>query len=70
MTNTELLREAITRSGLKLQFIADTLGISRFALNNQIENQSQFTSGEIKTLCNLLGIESLSEKELIFFASE
>ena len=68
MTNTELLREAITRSGLKLQFIADTLGISRFALNNQIENQSQFTSGEIKTLCNLLGIESLSEKELIFFA--
>jgi hypothetical protein len=68
MTNTELLREAITRSGLKLQFIADTLGISRFALNNKIENKSQFKSGEIKTLCNLLGIESLSEKELIFFA--
>ena len=68
MTNTELLREAITRSGLKLQFIADTLGISRFALDNKIENKSQFKSGEIKTLCNLLGIESLSEKELIFFA--
>ena len=68
MTNTELLREAITRSGLKLQFIADTLGISRFALNNKIENKSQFKSGEIKTLCNLLGMESLSEKELIFFA--
>ena len=68
MTNTELLREAITRSGLKLQFIADTLGISRFALNNKIENKSQFKSGEIKTLCNLLGIESLSEKERIFFA--
>ena len=68
MTNTELLREAITRSGLKLQFIADTLGIPRFALNNKIENKSQFKSGEIKTLCNLLGIESLSEKELIFFA--
>lgn len=68
MTNTELLREAITRSGLKLQFIADTLGISRFALNNKIENKSQFKSGEIKTLCNLLCIESLSEKELIFFA--
>lgn len=68
MTNTELLREAIARSGLKLQYIADILGISRFALTNKVENKSQFKSGEIKKLCDLLRIESLSEKERIFFA--
>lgn len=68
MTNTLLLRERIQRSGLKLQFIADQLNISRYALNNKIENKSQFKSGEIKTLCELLGIEALSEKECIFFA--
>ena len=68
MTNTELLKEIIDRSGFKLQYLAQALGISRFALNNKIENRSQFKSGEIKALCGLLGIESLSEKERIFFA--
>lgn len=68
MTNTELLREAIQNSGLKIQFIADKLELSRFALNNKIENRTQFKSGEIKALCELLGIESLSDKERIFFA--
>lgn len=68
MTNTEELRKLIEKSGLKYQFIADELGISRFALNNKIENRTQFKSGEIKTLCELLKITSLSTKELIFFA--
>ena len=67
MTNTELLREAIANSGLKIQFLAESIGISRFALNNKIENRTHFKSGEIKALCDLLGIESLSDKERIFF---
>lgn len=68
MTNTELLKEFIDKSGLKLQFIAEALGISRYTLNNKIENRSQFKPGEMKTLCELLGIKSLSDKERIFFA--
>lgn len=68
MTNTKLLREFIDRSGLKLQFVADSLGITRSALNNKIENRSQFKAAEITALCELLQIESLSDKERIFFA--
>ena len=68
MTNTEELRKLIDKSGLKLQYLAQALGISRYTLNNKIENRSQFKSGEIKALCGLLGINSLSERERIFFA--
>lgn len=70
MTNTKMLQELIKKSGLKLQYIADELGISRMALNNKINNLSQFKSGEISKLCVILKIESLAEKECLFFAKE
>ena len=68
MTNTELLKAVIAKSGLKLQHLAEVLGISRQALNKKIENKTQFKAGEIKSLCDVLGIESVSDKERIFFA--
>lgn len=66
MTNTVLLRQRIKGSGLKLQYIADYLGISRAALTMKIENVSDFRQNEIKKLCELLHIESAAEKALIF----
>lgn len=66
MTNTVLLRQRIKASGLKLQHIADYLGISRAALTMKIENVSDFRQNEIKKLCELLRIESAEEKSLIF----
>lgn len=66
MTNTVLLRQRIKASGLKLQHIADYLGISRAALTMKIENASDFRQNEIKKLCELLHIESAEEKSLIF----
>lgn len=68
MTNTELLKDVISKSGLKVQRLAEVLGISRQALNKKIENKSQFKAGEIKALCDVLGIVSVSDKERIFFA--
>lgn len=68
MTNTKLLQETIQSSGLKLQYIADALGISRAALNNKIQNVTQFKAGEISKLCDLLRIETAELKEQIFFA--
>lgn len=68
MTNTIELKKLIEKRGLKLQYLAQALGISRYTLNNKIENRSQFKVGEIKALCELLGIESLSERERLFFA--
>lgn len=70
MTNTKLVKEIISQSGLKLQFIADKLNISRYALSLKIDNKSEFKSSEISTLCKLLGIKSLKQKEKIFFAKQ
>ena len=68
MTNTKLLQETIQSSGLKLQYIADALGISRAALYKKIQNVTQFKAGEISKLCDLLRIETAELKEQIFFA--
>lgn len=67
MTNTNLLRQKIEESGLKLQFIADKLGISRQTLIAKINGKSEFNQTEIQILCDLLNIKSLKEKNLIFF---
>lgn len=66
MTNTALLRQRIKDSGLKLQYIADYIGISRVSLTMKIENDSEFRQTEIKKLCEVLRIETAEEKTLIF----
>lgn len=68
MTDTQLLRKRIKKSGFKMQYIAEKLGISRFTLLQKIENKSDFRVSEVEALCNLLGIDSLEEKNCIFFA--
>ena len=67
MTNTDLLMQYIKNSGLKLQFIADKMGISRTALNMKIHNKSEFRTGEIEVLCGLVGIDSVDERHKVFF---
>lgn len=68
MTNTDLLKEVIEKSGLKLGYLADKCGITRQALSNKITNRNIFTAEEIAVLCQELKINSLTEKERIFFA--
>lgn len=68
MTNTPMLLDRIKRSGLRKGYIADQMGLSPGALANKIANRSEFKASEIETLCSLLGIESMEEKEAIFFA--
>ena len=70
MTNTQLLEEKIRQSGYKKSYIAKVIGLkSAFGLAKKIRNENEFKAGEINALCNLLKIESLEEKELIFFAN-
>lgn len=69
MTNTEMLRDAIRKSGLKLEFIAQKLEISRFALTKKIENVTEFKASEIQKMCEVLQIADAETKEAIFFAS-
>jgi hypothetical protein len=68
VTDTKLLKELIDKSGLKIGFIADFVGISRQSLWNKINNVSPFNQYEIDRLCEVLKITSLKQKESIFFA--
>ena len=68
MTNTAMLKDAIEKSGLKIGFIADAMGISRQLLWKKINNQTPFNQYEIDSLCEILKITSLRTKEAIFFA--
>lgn len=69
MTNTDRLQRKIEKSGLKLSYIANQMGISRNGLYKKIRNQTPFDQYEIDSLCNILNI-SLEEKENIFFANK
>lgn len=70
MTNTELLNKLIEGSGLKKSYIAKVLDVAPSTLSRKIANEQEFKASEMNTLCDLLGIESLEEKEAIFFAEK
>lgn len=70
MTDWDLLEQKIEESGLKRSFIYEKLGISRYAWSKRRSKSSDFTASEILTLCEILHITKLSEREQIFFAKE
>lgn len=70
MTNTALLEEVIKRSGYKKSYIAKMIGLTAYGLAKKINNVNEFKTSEINGLCELLKIDSLEEKERIFFASK
>ena len=67
MTDTARVRQLIAEKGLKLEYIAKCLGISRYCLSQKLDNKSEFKTGEVQMLCNILGITSLEMKEELFF---
>ena len=68
MTNTELLEEKISKSGLKKNYIAKSIGLSPYGLALKIQNTNEFKASEIEKMCILLGIDDLEERCAIFFA--
>ena len=54
MTDTELLRRAVNRSGLKYKAIASNLGITPFGLQKKIKNLTEFKASEISKITELL----------------
>ena len=66
-SNTELLEKRIAQAGLKKQYIAERIGLSRQHLNNCIHNRAEFRATQMAILCDLLSID-IQEKEAIFFA--
>lgn len=70
MVNTVMLNQKIKESGLKKEFIAEQMGITRTGFYKKATNGSEFTVKEVDILCKLLSITKLTEKESIFFAKE
>ena len=70
LTNTKLLEKKIRESGLKKGYLAEKCGLSRAGYRNCELNKAEFTTSQVNTLCEQLGITSLREKEAIFFAKD
>ena len=70
MTNTQMLRQIVRDSGLKYQYIAEKMGLSRFGLMKKIDGENEFKASEIENLCEILKIDSLEQRMQIFFANE
>lgn len=66
MEGKQLLDFYIEKSGLKISFIADKLGISRYGFDLKRNGKIPFRKAEIYVLCDLLGISDENEKEKIF----
>lgn len=68
MVNTTLLKEKVKSSGYRTSWIAEQLGITRSAWSYKLNGQRSFSNEEVKLLCKLLKINSLRERNDIFFA--
>lgn len=68
MTNTELLEARIKASGKKKSYLAARCGLSQTGFYNCCRNRAEFKAGQIKILCEELGIDSLADRDAIFFA--
>lgn len=68
VTNSELLKDRIEKSGLRYDFIAEQLTMSVYWFKKKVNNEKNFHAWEIQLLCKLLNITSLREKDRIFFA--
>lgn len=64
--DTELLEKAIDRSGLKINYILDQLGITRQAFDRKRKGRYAFRQSEVYVLCDLLKLND-EQKTNIFF---
>lgn len=67
MNNTALLEDKIKKSGKKITYLAEKVGLSYAGFRNCVINKAEFKSSQIDILCDELSITSLREKEAIFF---
>ena len=69
MVNTKELKKKIIDSGLKSNYIADVVGISRVSFSRKLNGHIPFKASEAYVLCDILLIPE-DEKHDIFFANE
>lgn len=65
--DTALLDEYIKKSGLRISYICETLGISRQAFDRKRKGLICFRQSEVYVLCDLLRIRDNDVKNKIFY---
>ena len=67
--DTELLDQAIIKSGLKTNYICETLGISRQAFDKKRKGKVAFRKAEVYVLSKLLRLSEDQEKKIFCLVS-
>lgn len=68
MTDTNMLKKEIARSGLKYKYVAEQLGLTPYGLQKKIKNMTEFKASEIRSLTEILGLTN-EKRDRIFFAT-
>ena len=66
MVNTELLREKIDSSGVKITFLAKEIGITYMALTNKMNQKVDFKCEEAGAIKKVLRLTDEEVKEIFF----
>ena len=69
MVNTQLLDEKIERSGFRIGFLIEKLGLSRNGFDKKRKGKTPFRLAEVYVLSDLLKLSESEERE-IFFADK
>lgn len=68
MVNTQLLDDAIRKSGKSRTHLAKKCNMSIQTFRLKRRNVYPFSTDDVETLCDELDIKTLTQKEKIFFA--
>ena len=67
MINANLLRGKIVANGYTQATFAQKMDMSKNTLSAKISGKSDFTIGQVETMCQLLGVDTAKEIMAIFF---
>lgn len=66
MTNSNLLSEEISKTGMSITFIAKKIGITREGLYKKLNNETEFKASEIVAIQSLLRLSNKKRDEIFF----
>lgn len=66
MVNTQLLDDKIDKSGLRIGFIIEKLGLSRNGFDKKRKGKTPFRVAEIYVLSDLLKLSEADQEEIFF----
>lgn len=66
-TDSARLKQMIYESGLKKNYIARQLSLSPYGFAKKVDGLTEFKQSEIQRLCEILQINTLKQRQEIFF---